>query len=178
MVHFPDVAGFHDDAHLAAVSFADEVVVDGGASEQGRDGCVVGVDSAVGEDQYFETVFDGVYGIAAEAVEAGLHGAGLTVGAEIGLECLCLEDAGIDAADLFQLMVAEYGMLQRDGVTGQRVFSQQVSVAADEAREGHDQSFPDGIDGRVGDLGEQLFEIAAQVLGLVAEYGQRDVGAH
>src|SRR5262249_13358016 len=63
MVYFPDVTGFHDDAYLPAIAFADEVVVDGGGSEQGGDGGVVGVDGAIREDQYFETVFHGVYGI-------------------------------------------------------------------------------------------------------------------
>ena len=178
MVYFPDVAGFHDDADLAAVSFADEVVVDGGAGQQRRNGCVVGVNGAVGKDQHFKTVFHGVYCVPAEPVQAGLHGTWFAIGAEIGLECFCLENAGIDAADFFELMVAQNGMFKRHGVTGQRVFSQQIGVAADEAGEGHDQSFPDGVDGRVGDLGEQLFEIAAQVLWLVAEYGQRNIGPH
>jgi hypothetical protein len=178
MMDFPDVAGFHDDAYLAAIAFADEVVVYGGGGQQGRDRRMVGIDSPVGEDEDFEAVFDGVYGIPAEAVEACLQGAGFAIGAEIGLEGLGLEDAGVDAADLFQLVVAEHGMFEGYAVAGQGIFFQQVGVAADEAGEGHDQSFPDGIDGRVGDLGEELFEIAAEVLGLVAEHGQGNVGAH
>src|SRR6185437_5856626 len=72
VVDFPDVAGFHDDAYLSAIAFADEVVVDGGAGQQRGDGCVVGVDGAIREDQYLETVLHGIDGIAAEAVDPSL----------------------------------------------------------------------------------------------------------
>jgi len=69
-------------------------------------------------------------------------------------------------------------MFQRHAMAGQGVFSEQVGVAAYEAGQGHYQSFADRVDGWVGDLGKKLFEIAAQVLGLVAEHGQGYIGPH
>src|SRR6185437_15346837 len=150
MVYFPNIACFDDDADLAAVSFADEVVVDGGAGQQRGHGSVIRIDGPIREDEHFETVFHGIHGIAAEAVETCLKRTGFTVGPEISLECLGLEDTGIDTAYLFQLVIAEHGLVECDAMAGERIFFQEIGIAADEAGQGHDESLAYGVDGRVG----------------------------
>ena len=49
---------------------------------------------------------------------------------------------------------------------------------ADVADERHHHLFADGIDGRIGDLREELLEVIEQRLRLIGEAGQRRVGAH
>ena len=59
-----------------------------------------------------------------------------------------------------------------------RRFTQEVIRCPHEGNERHDRPLPDGIDGRVGNLGKQLLEVVAQVLALLRQYGQRDVRTH
>src|ERR1700761_917827 len=103
---FPDISAFHYNAALAAVSFPDEVMVYGGGSEQGRDRRMIRIDSPIRKYEDFEAVFDCVYGISAEAVEACLQRAGFAIRPEIGLQRFGLEDASVDTADLFEFVVA------------------------------------------------------------------------
>ena len=49
---------------------------------------------------------------------------------------------------------------------------------ADEGHQRHDQLFADGVDGRVGDLGEELLEVPVEQLRMLGEHGQGLVGAH
>ena len=66
--------------------------------------------------------------------------------------------------------------LQHVAVLGR--FLQDVALASDVADERHHHLFANRIDGRIGDLREQLLEIVEQRLRLVGETGQRRVGAH
>jgi hypothetical protein len=50
-------------------------------------------------------------------------------------------------------------MRQLEGVAVLRGLVQNVALGADVAGERHDHLFADGIDGRVGDLGEELLEV-------------------
>src|SRR5690606_42012530 len=49
---------------------------------------------------------------------------------------------------------------------------QQVGLGPDERHQRHHHLFADGVDGRVGYLGEQLAEVAVERLGAVRQYGQ------
>ena len=53
-----------------------------------------------------------------------------------------------------------------------------IALGADVADERHDHLLADGVDGRVGDLREQLFEVVEERLRLVGEAGKRRVDAH
>ena len=55
---------------------------------------------------------------------------------------------------------------------------QQVRLGADERHQRHDDGFADRVDGRVGDLGEQLLEVVVQRFIFVGQHGQRAVVAH
>ena len=57
-------------------------------------------------------------------------------------------------------------------------FLQEVAVRTDiDSRIGHD-FFPQGIDGRVGDLGKELLEIVEQQLVGLGEHGQGGIMSH
>ena len=55
---------------------------------------------------------------------------------------------------------------------------QDVALGADVAGERHHHLFANGVDGRIGDLREELLEVMEQRLRLVGEAGQRGIGAH
>ena len=59
-----------------------------------------------------------------------------------------------------------------------RRFFQNVGMVAYVCGQAHDQLLPDGVDGRVGHLGEQLLEIIEQEGSLSGENGQRRVVSH
>ncbi len=178
VMHFPHVAGFYHDAHLAPVALADEVVVNGRGEEQRGNGRVFGVNGPVGEHEHFEAVFHRVHGIAAHAVEGFFERTRFAVGAEIHLQGFGLKNAGVYAADFFQFVVGHHRMRQGYGVAHFGVFLQNVADIAHKSGQRHDGALADGVNGRVGDLRKELFEIIRQVLRAVAEDGQRNVGAH
>ena len=89
-----------------------------------------------------------------------------------------LKNTGVDASDLFQFMIVQYRMFKSEGMTAQRILIEQVTIIANKCSERHDHPFPYRINGRIGNLGKQLFEIAAQVLRLITEHSQRNVGTH
>ena len=69
-------------------------------------------------------------------------------------------------------------MRQLQGVAMLRRFRQDIALFADVADERHHHFFPDGIDGWIGYLGEQLFEVVEQRLGFIGKTGQRRIGSH
>ena len=65
-----------------------------------------------------------------------------------------------------------------DLVAAGRLGGEQVALRADGARQRRDQLLADGIEGRVGHLGEQLLEVVVQQPGPLGQDGQRGVGPH
>ena len=119
------------------------------------------IDGAVLQDQHLKSFFHCIHRIAAEAINGFAQRAGLPIGTEITLQCFGLEDAGVYASDLFQLVVAQYRIFQRYGMAGEWLFIKKITIIANESCQRHHQSFPNGIDGWIGDLRKQLFEVIA-----------------
>ena len=71
MVNFPYIPCFYDNADLSPQTLADEVVMYCGGGKQGRDGCVVRVDGAILEDEYFKSILYGIHGVTADPVKRG-----------------------------------------------------------------------------------------------------------
>ncbi len=69
-------------------------------------------------------------------------------------------------------------MRELEGVAVLRRLVEDVALGADVADERHDQLFANGIDGRIGDLGEELPEVVEERLRAVGQAGERRVGAH
>ena len=60
----------------------------------------------------------------------------------------------------------------------QGCFGEKVALPPDGHRQGRDQFLANGVQGRVGHLGEQLTEIVVEQAGLLGENGQGDIVAH
>ncbi len=109
---FARLAGFDDERDLGAGFFADQVVVHGGQGEQAGNGRVVFVDAAVGKDQQRVAGLDGEGGAAAESIEGAFKASFAVFDARTGGQGGGEEIALRDAAQLFEVAVAEDGMLQ------------------------------------------------------------------
>ncbi len=172
------LAGLDDEGDLRAGAFADEVVVDGGEGKQRGDGRGVMVDATVRKDEKTVALLDGLGGTAAETVERffelGFGAAGIEEGGKSGSE----ELTPTDIAQLLKVVVGDDGLFELEGVAVLGGLFEDVALGADVAGERHDELFADGVDGGIGDLGEELLEVVEEGLGFVAEAGERGVGAH
>ncbi len=76
-----------------------------------------------------------------------------------------------DAAQLFEIAIGEDGMRQLESVAVLGRLIENVALSSDVADERHDQLFADGVDGRIGDLSEELLEVVEEGLRAVREAG-------
>ena len=176
VVHLAGLAGLDDEAAARAQALADEVVVHGRDGQQRGDGGVVRVDRAVGEDDDLVAVEDVLLGLAAEPLQGALHAARL--GREADGDGLGLEVLAVHPAQALEVLVGEHRMGQLDDARVLRPGGQHVALAAHEGDEAHDHLLADGVDGRVGDLREELVEVVEEVARLRRQHGQRRVVAH
>ena len=84
----------------------------------------------------------------------------------------------VEVAQLVEVFIQEHGMLQLQLGAVKMRFVKKVALAADEAHERHDQMFPVGVDGWIGDLGEELLEIVVEKLRAVRQHGKGGVVPH
>src|SRR6185437_2227344 len=159
MHHFARLAALDNQRDLGACLLPHQAVVHRGHGEEAWNGRGSGVDVAIGEDQQRIARSDGVRGAVAQVVERMLE-AGFTVSsAEMRGQGGRKQIAGGNAAQLFEIPVGENGVrkLERMAVLGR--FLEDVALRADVADERHHQLFTNGIDGRIGDLREELLEV-------------------
>ncbi len=178
VVGFAGLAGFDDESGLGASALADEVVVYGGGGEEARDGCVALIDAAVGEDEEGSAVLDSVGGVGAEFVEGPLEACFAVGDMEEHGDGDGAEVTGFDFADFFEVGIAEDGLFEFDEVAGLGGFVEEVCLTAEVGEEAGDEGFEVGVERWVGDLGEELFEVVIEQLGLVGEAGEGCIGAH
>ena len=167
-----------DEGDLRPLLLLDETVVHRSHGEQAGDGRVGCVDAAIGDDEQRVTGVDGMRSAAAEIVEGVAQTFFAVRSAEKCRQSGGEQIAGGNAAQFLKLAVGEDGMRQAEGVTVLRSLVENVALSADVADERHDELFADGVDGRIGDLGEELLEVVEQRLRTVRETGQGHVGAH
>ena len=174
----PGLAGFHHDAYLGPGAFPNEVVVDGRSGQQGGDGHPFGIDAAIGENEDVVPLAHRPGSPAAERFQGGLQSAASVAPGEVHLQGLGAEVPDRGVPDSGKLGIGQYGALQLEqaGVPGG--FVQKILLAADITFYRHHHLFPDGIDGRVGHLGEELLEVVVEQRRLVGENRQRRIRAH
>ena len=178
VVDFPRFAGFQDDGNHGAGAGAHQVVVKSAHHQQGGHRGMAGVDVAVGNDEDIATGFDGVIRGLAKFVERGIESLAALVHREKRVEGGGFEAITRNFAQLGELLVIEQRMVQPDHAAALRAGCEQVALGADEGLGGGDEFLADAIEGRVGDLREDLLEILIEVLGFLGKHGKRRVVAH
>ena len=89
-----------------------------------------------------------------------------------------METVGPEVPQMVQFIVGQQGAAQFDQPGVLRRLFQDVAPVADIGHETHHQLLADRVDGRVGHLGEKLFEVGEKQLGLLGQDRQRRVVAH
>ena len=150
--------------------------------QQRRDRRPLLVGVAIGEHEDPLALGDRARRLGAHAVErvlqrgptpGHLEQAGDDLGGELGPVAVA-----VDVDQLGELVVVDDRERQLDLHARLRPRIEQVAFRADGARQRRDQLFADGVERRVGDLGEELLEVVEQQARTVREHGDRRVGAH
>ena len=163
------LSAFDDKRRLHPLSNGYEVMVHCADCQQRRDCGMRGVHVAVRQYYIIETVVHALFGLAAEFVEGA---------AQIRSGRLAFRDIeehrqlyGIEAlvtnvAEHIQLRIRQYRVRQTYHLAVVLVWGENAcSHTAYVLEKGHHIAFPDGVYGRVGDLGELLAEIVEEDLG-------------
>ena len=153
--------------------------------QQAGDGHEVGVGVAVREHHDAHPPEDGLLHLGAHLVEGlaqPLPGRGVAGGGKEPVDGegppARHQPVLVDVEQGGQLVIGEHGPRQHDLVAGLRPGSQQVALGADRRRQRGDELLPDGIERRVGDLGEELAEIVVKETRPARQHGQGRVVAH
>ena len=182
VVDFAGVTRFDDQPGPHPQALFHQVVMDAGEGEQRGNGDPAPVHPLVGEDDDVVAALNGVHRPGADGGELGLDAACAPLGGIGDVEVERLELAARvrrDVADAGHVVEVEDRLLDFEAHGGvDRVDVEQVGARPDEGAQAHDHRLADGVDGRVGHLGEQLPEIVVQRLGAVREDSERGVVAH
>ncbi len=184
MHHLANLAALHDQGCLHTLAHLDEIVVDGTDGKERRNGHVVLVDVAVGEDDVVEPVVDALLRVVAELVESLAQRLARMLRTLRRRHEADAELAGVEAlvANVLQdveLAVGKYGVGQAHHLAVGLVGVENARAhATDIFGQAHHELLAYGVDGRVGDLGELLAEIVEEDLWLVRQHGERRVVAH
>jgi hypothetical protein len=163
-----DFATLHDEIGEIAQTGADERVMDGAGGEERGHRRVALVDAAVGQDQDARAGADGSLGGSHDAIDRRRErGAGREVGRvagkrEQGRDHRGRNASAIEGAQGGERLIAEGDAWQMDQPRLLGGLRQQIAAAADVAVERHDLALAQGIDRRVGHLGEALPEIGVE----------------
>ena len=186
VVHLAGVTRLDDEPDLGAGAVANKMVVHGRDAQQRRDRRHRLVGLTVGQHDDARAVTDGGRHLGPDVVEglletlpAAVHRVQTTNhrGAHPVLVAADLV-IGIDADQLRQLGVAQDRLRQHDLPTGLGVGVEQVALGSDGARQAGHHLFADGVERRVGDLGEKLLEVVVEHPRPLGQHGDRGVGAH
>ena len=137
--------------------------------QQRRNGRVVGVNGAVGKNNNLKTVFDGIFGVATDAVEGAFQSFAALVGAEIGINGFALKMRFIHPTQFVKFLNGQNGLFQFNLAAMLRRLREQVFGCPHKRNQRHNGAFSNGVNGRVGYLGKKLFEIVRKVLALLRQ---------
>ncbi len=185
-MHFARRARLDDEAGARAQPLADEVLVHGRGGEQRGNRQEVGGHLPIGHDQDVVAEMDRVLRRRRERRERRFHAVAAPRRGVADVELEGLERAAREerrVPDLLHRAVRQDRLLRLEahrqslGIRG-HVDGEQVRPRADERDERHHELFADRIDRRVGDLREQLLEVAVEGLRPRGQHRQCGVVAH
>jgi len=146
--------------------------------EQRGDGRLARTDSAVRQDDDGDPFRDGLVHSGAQLCHGCLKPRTAGSGVEVNREGRRPKPRRVQLADSSQLIVGEDRGRQAEHPATDGLGGQQVPLRADRCLQSGDDLLPHRVDGRVGDLGEELLEVGEQQLRALRQHGQRHVVAH
>ena len=178
VVHLAGLARLQHQGDAGPGGGTDQVVMQAGNGQQGRNGGILLVHPPVGQDQHGRAGLDEPDGGAEQAFQRFFHPFGAVSSLEEQGQGGGLEPRLVEVTQLFKLFIGEDRLLQPDhpGAGGRRL--QQVGLRTDPDQGRGDDLLANRIDGGIGDLGEELLEIVVEELGLFGQHRQRRIGSH
>ena len=165
-------------AHPCARALANQVMVEAGDRQESGNGCVLTVNAPVRQDQDVDAVGDGRAGRLTQLLHRPFQPGAALVHLEQNRQRPGLEAGPVDVAQLFQLLIGQDGRIQLHLTTTLRRWLKQILLRAHhDGGVGH-QLFANGVQGWVGDLGEELLEVVVEHLRPLGQHRQRGIGAH
>ena len=178
MHRFPRLPGLHDQARVGTQPFRCQGAVHHGTGQQAGNGKVAAANVAVRQRQDAHAGPDQPYGGLRQVVQGGPQYLPVPAFRKLDGKPGGRESGLPDIAETVELLIRDDGALHLDQPGVFRRFFQNIGMVADVRGQAHDQFLPDGVDGRVGHLREQLLEIIEQKGGLPGKDGQRGVVPH
>ena len=170
MVDVPALGGLEDDAHRRPFAGGVQYFVNCGRSQKRGDGqfAVFFVFQPVGKDKDLHAFLYGRKSVVCQFCEGG---------GKIVLEEEW-EGLGFVTREPLQFVFCQDRSFKLYQFGAFRRFLKDVSAVANVGHDRHDLLFPDGVDGRIGDLGEALVEIVEEGMVFFGEGGKRAGAAH
>ena len=179
MHHLSYLAAFHDDGGLDALAHGDKIMVYGADSEKRRNGSVLAVDVAVGENDIVYALIHALFCFPAQIVKGAAKTAFAFLHIEEHRQLHGVESLVADIAKQVELGIGEHRLWQAHHLAVALVRCKDSAThPTDVFCKRHYQLLTDWVDGRVGDLCELLTEIIEQQLRTLAQYGERRVITH
>ena len=175
MMYLPGLSGFQDQGKGGLLLGVHQVLMDRGHSQKRGNGHMVFIHAPVREDQDIGAVFVSLIHLHEKAGKGSLKPGALIIsdGHRRHLKSLLLH-----VFDLQKVRAGQDRILNLQYLAVVRRLLQQVPVFPCIDRGAGDDLLPDGVNGRIGHLGKQLFKIIEQRTGLLGEYRQRGVHPH
>jgi hypothetical protein len=178
VVHLPGLPGVQYQGRPGPELHPDEVVVDRPHRQQGAHRYAGLGATPVGKDQEGRAPPDRLFRLGTDPVQGTGESLGTLLQGEGQVQGPGLPPPALQVAEGVELMFPEDGGGEDEPVQVRRCRLQQVLLGAHGAGQGHDHPLPDGVDGRVRDLGEPLLQVVVGEAGPVGEHGQGLVVPH
>ena len=175
MMHRARLGAFQNDRDRRALFRADQMLLHRRDGKKARDGNVVFVHTAVGQNQNVRAVSIRAVALHIQPVERALQRRVLIIKKRNRLD---LEPRLFHRADLHQIRARQNGVMDLKNGAVFGTLLQKIAVGADVDGRVRDDFLANRVDRRVRDLREKLFKIGKQRLMLFRQDGKRDIRAH
>ena len=175
LMDIPDLPAFQNQGDCCPFSGMDQMLLYGGNRQQGRNGDMVLINASVGEDNDIGPFGYSPVDRQVQVVDGFGKGGMFVIKEGYGR---CPEPPVLHGFDLHQIHACQDGVVDFQDRAVFTLFLQQVAVRAYVHGSIRHDLFPQGIDGRVGDLGELLLEEPVQQGIVIGKSRQGNVMAH
>ena len=182
VMHFTRSACFHDQARAGAQTACDQMLVNRRQCQQRRNCHLAGAQAAVADDEDVFTALDRVHGFGAQRCNFRFHTLVTPYQGVGDVQCVAAEFAlGVllNITQFCHVGEVQHGLgdFKAHGWVD-LVDVQQIRFRADEGHQAHHNRFPNRVDGRIGHLREQLFEVVVKRFIFIRQHGERAIVTH
>jgi hypothetical protein len=178
MVHFPRFSRLEHQSYARACTSADQMMMQSGRREQGRDRRMDLINSFIRQNQNRRSFSDGLIPGGEKRVQCPLQSPVTFARIENNRQRLGLDSRLIDASKLFDFGIPQYRLRQSELPATLRLRIDEISFAAERKCCRGNELFANRIDRGIGDLRKQLLEIVVKQLRFVGQNGQWRIGTH